>query len=183
MANNFCPVCGQPIGTADINIKEGVALCRACGALSPLSEVVNQPVPNPSASATPPAGCACDEYPGGDLDIRAANRAFGPTLFFFVFCVFWNGLLSIFLVIAVAGVYRHLVGPLPAWAPVPRDAQNQGWGETLFLCIFLVPFVAIGFVMLLVFLTSLLGRVRVVVSGDEGCVRVGVGPFNFSRRF
>jgi hypothetical protein len=189
MATNFCPACGQPIAPDDINIKEGVALCRSCGALSRLSAIANQPAPNPVASATPPPGCACDEQPGGRLDIRAAHRGVGTTLGMLAVCLFWNGIVSVFVLVALAGVYRHFVGPLPAWFPAPRDASdaNRGtgmpWGMTLFLCIFLVPFVAVGAALFLAFLTSLLGRVRVVVDGDEGRVRVGVGPLNWSRRF
>ena len=53
----------------------------------------------------------------------------------------------------------------------------------LFLCLFLTPFVLIGTGLFFALLLSVAGRVEVVVSGPDGRVRTGVGPFRWTRRF
>lgn len=189
MATSVCPNCGQPIPPDDINVKEGVGLCRACGALSRLSDIVNQPPIDPDSLSTPPAGCSYEQQPGGTLVVRASHRALGTALGALALCLFWNGIVFVFVLFAVAGVYTHFVGPLPAGFPIPRSSKDgnlgpdMAWGTTLFLCIFLIPFVMIGLALIGVFLGSLVGRVQVLVSGSDGRVRTGFGPFNYTRRF
>jgi hypothetical protein len=190
MATNVCPACGQPIATQDINIGQGVALCRSCGTLSRLADVVDQSAGGQVSITSPPSGCDYEDQIGGGVIISAAHRAIGSALGVLVFCLFWNGIVSIFVLFAIAGVYTHFFGPLPAWFPVPRGSGHKGgpgpdmpWGTTLFLCIFLIPFVTIGLAYIFIFLTLLLGRVKVIVEGDDGRIRTGFGPFKWTRRF
>ena len=189
MATSVCPDCGQPIPPDDINVKEGVGLCRACGALSRLADIVNQPPIDPDSLTTPPAGCSYEQQPSGTLIVRASHRALGTAMGALALCLFWNGIVSVFVLVALAGLYTHFIGPLPAWFPVPRNATesdfgpDKPWGTTLFLCIFLIPFVLVGLGMIAVFLGSLIGRVQVLVAGSDGRVRTGFGPFNYTRRF
>jgi hypothetical protein len=186
---NVCPACGKPIAIEDINVREGVGLCRACGKLSRLAEIVDQAPIFPNALASPPRGCWLEESIGGQRTLGASLRSPGAAVFSLAFCLFWNGIVSIFVLIAAGGLYRNLVGPLPKWFPIPSSSgkgnmgPNMGMGETLFLCIFLIPFVTIGFVMLCVFLTSLAGRVEVTLQEMQGRVRTGIGPISWSRRF
>jgi hypothetical protein len=56
-------------------------------------------------------------------------------------------------------------------------------GEVFFLCIFLIPFVLIGLAMFLGVITSLVGRIEVMLNGDDGVIRSGFGPINWTRRF
>lgn len=190
MAMNVCPACGQPIATQDINVAQGVALCRSCGTLTRLSDLVDQSAAGPASLTAPPSGCFYEDQMGGGVIISASQRSIGTALGTLLFCLFWNGIVSIFVLLALAGIYRHLVGPVPAWFPIPHGKGAKGdlgpdmdWGTTLFLCIFLTPFVTIGLGVFLVFLSSLLGRVRVIVEANEGRVRTGFGPFNWTRRF
>ena len=190
MVTNTCPACGQPIATNDINMNEGVGLCRSCGKLSRLGEIAVQPEIDAKALATPPAGCSCDEQIGGDLVVRASLRSPGAAVGTLAVCLFWNGIVSVFVLIAIAGLYTNLVGPLPRWFPAPTSngkngslGPNMPLGMTLFLCVFLIPFVVIGLGMFLAFLMCLVGRIEVVVTGTDGRVRTGFGPFNWTRRF
>jgi hypothetical protein len=183
-------MCGRPIAADDINIKEGVALCRSCGKLSHLADISEIPAVDANALATPPAGCSYEEPIGGGLVLRASLRSAGTALGALAICLFWNGIVSVFVLVAIGGLYTHFIGALPTWFPVPGSGSKRGnvgpgmpLGETLFLCIFLIPFVAIGSLLFLAFVTSLIGRIEITLAGTDGRVRTGFGPFNWTRRF
>lgn len=189
MLANVCPACGHLIAQDDINVEEGVALCRACGALSRLSDVTGQPAVDPTALAAPPAGCACEEVPGGGLVVRARNRDIGGAAFFLLPSLLWNAIISIFILGAIAGLYTHLVGPLPAWFPISSKGKDDlldpatPLRHTLGLCLFLVPFIAVGVALVVAFLSTFLGRVEVTIHGHDGRVRTSLGRLGWSRRF
>ena len=195
MAMNACPACGRPIAAEDINIKEGVGLCRACGTLSRLSEIADQPLADATSLAKPPKGCWYEQQMGGGGAVYASLRSPGTAIGTLAVCLFWNGIVSVFVLVALSGLYTHFFGRLPPWFPAPgaggsksssgggNSGSEMSLGMTLFLCLFLTPFVIIGIGMFLAFLMSLLGRVEVVVSMGSGCVRTGFGPFNWTRRF
>ena len=190
MMTNTCPVCGQSIAIEDINVQEGVGLCRACGKLSRLGEIADQPAFDLKALATPPWGCSCEESLGGGTVVRASARSVGGAIGALAVCLFWNGITSIFLVFLIGGLYTHFIGPVPNWFPTPSSKSNEGsmsyndsLGTWLFMALFLTPFVLIGLGMFLAFLMCLFGRVEVLFLGSDGRVRTGFGPFNWSRRF
>jgi hypothetical protein len=189
MPANPCPACGQAIAAADINVAEGVGLCRACGKLSRLRDIAEQPVVDPKTFGAPPPGCWLEEGMGGARTLRASLRSAGAAAVTLFICLFWNGIVSVFVLIAIAGVYTNLVGPLPQWFPAPSSGKrgnlgpDMSTGATLFLCIFLIPFVLVGLGMFVAFLTCVIGRVEVLIDGPVGRVRTGFGPFNWTRRF
>lgn len=190
MAINRCPACGKPLAIEDINVGQGVVLCRSCGKLSRLADVADQPDVDPTKLANPPVGCSIRDSFGGDLVATASLRSVGGAIGTLVICLFWNGIVSIFVLIALSGLYRHFVGPLPEWFPTPTSGSHGKHGDggeplgmTLFMCVFLIPFVTIGTVLLLTTLTCIAGRVEVRISGTVGRVRTGIGPFNWTRRF
>lgn len=191
MAPNLCPVCGGPIATDDINIQEGVGLCRACGKLSRLAEIADQPAADPKMFDAPPPGCTLEDRTGGAKVLRATLRSAGRAVGLLAICLFWNGIVSVFVLIALAGLYTNFIGPLPEWFPAPTGTQNKNGnigpgmplGMNLFLCVFLIPFVTIGLIMFLAFLTCVVGRIEVLLDGPIGRVRTGFGPFNWTRRF
>jgi hypothetical protein len=195
MTANVCPACGKTIAIDDINVREGVGLCRACGKLSRLADIADQPVIDPKAlAAPPPPGCSIEETFGGGSGgggkiIRASLRSPGSAIGAGAICLFWNGIVSIFLLFAIGGLYTNLVGPLPKWFPIPSGGSkgnlsgHMGMGETIFLCIFLTPFVLIGLMFLCAFLACLVGRIEVTLDAAQGRVRTGFGPFNWTRRF
>jgi hypothetical protein len=191
MPTNPCPACGKPMAAADINVAEGVGLCRACGKLSRLREIAEQPELDPKALTTaPPPGCSIEERPGGGRVVRASLRSPGMAVAALAVCLFWNGIVSVFVLIAISGLYTHFVGPLPHWFPAPGETGKKGnigpdmpLGMTWFLCIFLIPFVTIGLIMIATFLTCVFGRVEIITEGPVGRVRTGFGPFKWARRF
>ncbi len=190
-----CP-CGQDIPIADINVGEGVALCRGCGKLSRLMDLatpLEDAAAIEAANAPPPKGCRIDDF-GGQAVLVASARSLttaGPLLFF---AAFWNSIVSVFVLIATAGLWTNLVGPIPAWFPAPSATNGPGGsnnsigigmplGMALFLCVFLIPFVAIGLGVLCAALVAMAGRVVVRLRGPEGVVFTGIGPIGWRRRF
>jgi hypothetical protein len=184
---NACPECGQPIAAADINMSQGVALCRACGKLWKLSEIADEPVADPSVITRPPAGCSYEASPSGATLVRATTRSFGGAIGTLAICLFWNGIVSVFVLMVIASFYIRLVGPLPEYFPAPTSQSNKSGpmslGMAIFMCIFLTPFVVVGIGMILAFLMSVAGRVDVIVNGVDGRVRTAIGPFYWTKRF
>ncbi len=198
MAMNPCPSCGAEIARDKINIAEGVGLCDACGKLSRLAEIADAselpPLSDQEVSIEDaPAGCLVEDR-GDRIIVRATARSLGSAIGAGVFATFWNGIVSVFVLIAIAGLYTNISGrPLPAWFPAPGGSGSGGGsgnlgpnmplGMTLFLCVFLIPFVLVGATMIGYLLMSLFGRFEVRLRGDDGVVLTAVGPFGFKRRF
>ena len=85
---------------------------------------------------------------------------------------------------ALAGTLRHLGIPLPHWFPAPNMNGNpMSVGMTIFLWIFLTPFILVGLAMIGAFLSSLAGRTEVRLGSTEGVVFTGVGSLGYRRRF
>ena len=182
MAEYYCPSCDALLTSTDINIAEGVALCPGCGALSRLSEVVEYERPSDEVVNDPPPGCTLRN----DIDstvVRVSLRSFSGFIGSLFFCVFWNGITGIFVLIAAAGLYTNLVGPLPNWFPAPEMEDGMGRGMTLFLCLFLTPFVLIGLFMFGAVLTSMMGSLVVRIGRDTASIKTGIGPIGWTRRF
>ena len=191
MPDNACPSCSEPLTAGDINIAEGVALCKACGRLSRLSEVVEGPALSPTEVATPPHGCAWHDD-GRTITVEATCRSPGGAIAALFICLFWNGIVSVFVLIALAGLYTNLVGPLPAWFPAPSMKGGPGGSQTgagmplgmsIFLCIFLIPFLAVGALIFAGFLLCLAGRVTVKLEAGAGSIRTGLGRIARTRVF
>jgi hypothetical protein len=182
MTDHYCPSCDAPLATSDINIAEGVALCPDCGKLSRLSDVIEYEMPSDEVVNDPPSGCSLHN----DIDatvIRVSLRSFSGFLGALFFCLFWNGITGVFVLIALAGLYTNLVGPLPAWFPAPDFDDGMGLGMTLFLCVFLTPFVTIGLMMLGVVLMCMMGSLVIRIGRDLATVKTGIGPVGWTRRF
>lgn len=185
-----CPDCDESINSDAVNIKEGVALCPGCGKLSRLSELNYDNRSLQEILAKPPTGCSIVPLGHGAV-VSASLRSFGGFLGAACFALFWNGIVSIFVLVAIAGLYTNLIGPLPAWFPAPR--MNEGkpqmnggpmdLGMTLFLCVFLIPFVTIGTGMAAAAIINLVGKVQVVIDDAESYVTTGVGFVKWKRRF
>lgn len=183
MTDHYCPSCDTELTSESINIAEGVALCPSCGKLTRLSEVIEYEKPSEEIVNDPPPGCSLHN----DYDttvIRISIRSFGGFLGALFICLFWNGITSVFVVIALSGLYANLVGPVPVWFPAPTmDDGPMGLGMTLFLCLFLTPFVTIGLIMFGAVLLAMGGSIVVRVGRDWATVKTGVGPIGYTRRF
>lgn len=138
----------------------------------------------------PPTGCSLVSV-GQGVIASASLRSFTGFLFLAGFALFWNGMLSVFVLLAVAGLYTNLIGPLPAWFPAPglKDGKPEmkfgpmDLGMTLFLCVFLIPFVTVGILMAGMALMNIIGKVEVVIDELDSCIATGVGFVKWKRRF
>lgn len=186
-----CPECDEPIAFDSINIKEGFASCENCRKLFRLSELSLSHRSREDVLAITPRGCSQVDW-GQSLRLTASCRSF-PTFIGLAFAsLFWNSIVSVFLSLALAGLWANLVGPVPDWFPMPggirqgRPVMNDApmnLGTTLFLCLFLIPFVTIGIGLLFGALYSLLGRVKVVIDQFDSYVSSGIGFLAWKTRF
>ncbi len=196
-----CP-CGAQIAIEDVNMAEGVALCRRCGRLSRLADLAapaNERASGSSkdqaearkaaalAQGDPPRGCAIRDF-GDRVVLRASARSLAGAGGLLFFAVFWNGIVSIFLVIMIASFLHHAGITLPSWFPTPfgsgsGTSQNMPLGMTVFMALFLTPFVLVGVTVIGALMITIVGRVEVRLRGPDGVVFTGVGPLGWKRRF
>jgi len=189
-ASQRCPDCDEPIGSEAVNIKEGMALCPGCGKLSRLSELNHSGRSRSEILAKPPSGCSILSD-GHSVTLTASLRSLPTFVFTAAFALFWNGITSVFVFVAMAGLYTNLIGPLPNWFPAPAmndgrpemNGEPMGLGATLFLCVFLIPFVTIGLAMAATALLNLLGKTTVVIDEFDSYVATGVGFLRWKTRF
>jgi hypothetical protein len=178
-----CPVCDALITSDVINIKEGVALCPGCGKLSRLSELNTSGRSIAEILAQPPAGCSIVSD-GQRVTATVSLRSLAGFLFPAGFALFWNSITSVFVLIDV-------VGPLPNWFPAPglkdgKPEMNGGpmdLGMTLFLCVFLIPFVTVGIGMAGAAIMNLIGKVEVVIDEFDSYVATGFAFLRWKKRF
>lgn len=139
---------------------------------------------------TPPPGCTL-HVDGDGLTLRASMRSLKTGLVALGMAVFWNGIVSVFVSAALAGIYFNLLGPLPKDTPIPglvngvpiMNDEPMGWGSTIFLCVFLIPFVAIGIAILFATLMSFAGMIKIQLREDDCSVATGAFGIMRKRRF
>jgi hypothetical protein len=114
--------------------------------------------------------------------IGSTNRSIGTAVGALFFCLFWNGIVSVFVCFATVSTVRHLGVPLPSWFPAMKGSVMP-LGMTIFLWLFLTPFIAIGLLLLATFLSSLAGRTELRIDNHEGVLFNGIGPLGFRKHF
>jgi hypothetical protein len=184
MITPVCSKCGTAIPPGDINVANDVAYCRTCNLSHSLSNLTHGGGVDAQVDlANPPAG-VWYQHDGMERVVGATNRSLGTALGSLVFALFWNGIVSVFVLVALAGTLKHLGFTVPHWFPAPElNGGLMGVGMTLFLWIFLTPFILIGLTMIGVFVVSLGGRTEVRVRERDGVVFTGVGGLGWRRRF
>ncbi len=182
-SGNTCPVCGNEIPTEAMNVSEGVALCPSCERVSPLSHVGRLVRPITEILRHPPSRCEVRQN-GPEVAFTASTRSQGKFLITLGLMLFWNGMLSVFLTLLASAIYANLVGPPPPWMPKPvMNDEPMGPGATIFLAVFLTPFIAAGIVLFWLVAMYVWGRSEVVINGPEAWVQTGIGPLVWRRRF
>ena len=179
-----CFRCGKVIPSEDINVANDVAYCRACNLSYQLSALTQGTEMAGDVDLNhPPAGAWYTSEGMGPV-IGATHRSLGAALGALAISLFWNGIVSVFVLVALAGTLRNLGITLPHWFPAPNmNGAPMGVGMTIFLWIFLTPFIVIGLIMIGAFLSSLGGRTEVRVNNAEGVVFTGIGALGYRRRF
>lgn len=199
--HNRCPRCRYAIPLADINIEQGAALCRNCGAVTPLIELANaasagsgsatpaSPTPifimgehhsDPPAVDPPPSGCTLETGPMGQIILAASARSLPMALFMGFFSLIWNGVVSVFLVVTSASLLHHS-GLAPA--SMQGSLPELPLAMAIAMIVFLIPFVLIGIFVLGLCFMALGGRVQVTIDKDAGEIFTGVGPLGWRQRF
>jgi hypothetical protein len=114
----------------------------------------------------------------------ASHRSVGGAIGIFLFAAFWNGIVSIFVGLALASTLSLLGLQPPAWLPAPMSKGSpMGLGFTIFLWLFLTPFIAIGLAMIVGFFSCLAGKTEVRIRDWEWELFQGIGPLGRRRKF
>lgn len=179
-----CPRCGIIIPVEDMNVAKDVALCRSCNLVSALSSLVSGSALEPDVDLQqPPPGCWHRSTGFGSV-VGATHRALGTALGLLAVALFWNGIVSVFVVVAISSTLHLLHVPVPDWFPVPKmNGQIMSVGMTIFIWIFLSPFIMIGLVMIAGLLSCVAGKTEIRVEGGEVAIATGIGPIAWNQRF
>jgi hypothetical protein len=179
-----CPKCRREIPLADLNVANDVALCRTCNLVHKFSSLVQAAELEQGIDFTRPPAGTWYRNSGLGAVIGATHRSFGSAMGLLAVSLFWNGIVSIFVCLAVSATLRLLHVPAPAWFPFPKMNGNEmGLGMTIFLWLFLTPFIVIGLAMVLGFLMSLGGRTEVTIRNGQGVIYSGIGALGRRKRF
>jgi hypothetical protein len=179
-----CPRCKSVIPSEDVNVANDIAFCRKCDLSHRLSDLtLGTTVDEEVDASRPPAGTWLQRDMRG-IVVGATHRSLGQAFGLLLFCLFWNGIVSVFVSFALVSTLQHLGITLPHWFPAPTSKGSPvGIGMTIFLWLFLTPFIAVGLGMLMAFLSCLAGRTEVQIQGGQGVVFNGIGPLGFRKRF
>lgn len=184
MINPTCPQCQQRIPGEDINVGKDIAYCRVCNLGHSFAALVQgEPVEEAVDFQRPPPGVWFHRSPLNTV-IGASHRSLGAALGLLAISLFWNGIVSVFVALALSSTLHLLGVAVPEWFPAPKMNQSDmGWGMTIFLWLFLTPFMLIGLGMILGFLSCLGGRTEVRITPTGGTLFGGIGPVGRRRRF
>ena len=131
----------------------------------------------------PPAGAWYHTSPMGTV-IGATHRSLGTAFGLLAVSLFWNGIVSAFVFLAINATMFVLHIPRPAWFPAAKmNGSEIGVGMTIFLWVFLTPFIIIGLAMLGAFLSALGGRTEVAVRNGDAAIYTGLGSLGWRKRF
>jgi len=184
MVTPTCSRCGRAIPSDDVNVANDIAYCRVCNLAHPLSGLTQGTGLDSNLDLSNPPSGAWYRSDGAGLVIGATHRSLGAAVGALAVALFWNGIVSVFVLLALASTLRNLDVQLPGWLPAPAmNDSSMGAGMTIFLWLFLTPFIFIGLTLIGTFLSSLAGRTEVRLTGAEGVVFTGIGALGYRRRF
>lgn len=177
-----CPQCREPIPPADISIAKGVAYCRGCNLLHDLADLFQDSELDFAPELTnPPAGTWLREDESGAI-VGASHRSLKNALGILLATLFWNGLVSLFVMVALQGTLLQAGYEPPKWFWAQVSNPPEGLA-ILGLWLFLTPFLVIGTMMIGAFFSALFGRTEIRLQGREAFAFVGIGPIGLRRHF
>ena len=182
MPTPTCTKCRRVIPSADINVAQDLAYCRDCNLSHRLSQLTYDLEINASLDLQHPPQGSWYVSNGGGTVIGASTRSLGMAIGALFFALFWNGLLSIFIVVAIAGTLHNLHLSVPVWFPAPKmNGGDMSLGNTLFLWLFLTPFIAVGLLVAGRCLTCLFGYTEVRIESMRTTLFTGIGSLGWKR--
>lgn len=179
-----CPLCQKIIPPDDCNPGRDLAYCRSCREAFSLAELTLEVATGEVVDlARPPSGTWYRSGASGTV-AGASHRSILKALFALIFGLFWNGIVSVFVVFALSGTLHVLHLPAPSWFPAPvMNDKTMAPGMVTFLWLFLTPFILVGLATVGAFLSSIAGRTEIRLRDGKGSVFVGLGPLGWSRNF
>lgn len=184
MPTPTCPKCRRMISSDDINVAKDVAYCRECNISYPLSELTSGGGEEVDIDLHNPPKGAWYRSDGAGTVIGATNRSVGAAFGLLFFALFWNGIVSVFVSFAIASTLHLLHVPLPTWFPVPDSkGGDMGVGMTIFLWLFLTPFILVGIAVAIGCLMGLFGRTEVWIDHSRGVIFSGIKSIGWKRQF
>jgi hypothetical protein len=180
----ICPRCKGVIPSEDINVVKDIAYCRNCNLAQSLSALASGTVVNDDVDLTQaPAGAWFSRDPDG-MTVGATNRSLGGAFGLLFFALFWNGIVGMFVLLALSATLHQLGIGLPSWFPAfAAKSNSQPLGFIIFLWLFLTPFIAIGLAVFSGFLNALAGRAEIRIQNGHADLFTGIGPIGFHKRF
>jgi hypothetical protein len=180
-----CSQCQNTIPAEDINVASDVAFCRPCNHVTKLSDLTEVPVPLMEFDPTNPPHGAWARGGPDNMELFASHRDLCGALIMLFPCVFWNSIVSVFLVFLISMTLNLLgVQVLPNWFPSDIAGSGALGGVILLMWLFLTPFVLVGLrEFFLPVLNWLFGRTILRIGHSGGELFTGIGPFGWTRRF
>jgi hypothetical protein len=131
----------------------------------------------------PPAGVKLQDN-GVDLRIEVSHRSVATALGTLGVAIFWNGIVSIFVAVAIAGTLHNFDIAQPSWLPTPEVGKiKMGLGMTLFLWLFLLPFIMAGWTFISMFLMAMFGKTEISIERHGCTLFTGLGHLGVRKRF
>lgn len=179
-----CPNCGAEIPEADINIASDLAYCRRCShAHSAASLATRQHIPHLHELHGAPRGVIFTRTLDG-FRVSASHYSAGQCATALFLAVFWNTITGLFISINTMATLRLLGVRNLAGISLPViTGTGASLGQTLFLWLFLSPFIAIGLALIAALITTVFGRTELSVSAGAGKLFTGVGGLGLTTRF
>lgn len=179
-----CPRCKKTILSEDINVANDIAYCRACNLSHHLSALASGSIVDSDVDVSRPPAGAWFRRDSVSATIGATHRSLGQAFGLLFFCLFWNGIVSVFVLLALGSTLQHLGIGIPHWFPSPTSHGKMiPIGLTIFLWLFLTPFIAIGLGVFASMLSCIAGRTEMRVEGNNATLFTGIGPVGFRKRF
>ncbi len=154
-----CPECGKEIPIADVNPSTDVALCRGCGKTFSFAGLAQEEETPDFDFSKPPRGAWVRQL-GGGFEVGSSARS-GVAIFLIPFTAVWSGG-------SLGGIYGKQIA-----------RGHFDWKMSLFG----IPFLIGSAFLIPIALVTAFGKVVVRGEGDQGSVRIGVGPIGWTRRF
>ena len=178
-----CPQCQRLIPSEDVNVVSDVAYCRSCNAGHLLSELID-PVLDAYIDLNRPIEGTWHRLTFQGVELGVSHRSAVAALGTLAAAVFWNGIVSVFVVIALSGTVNVMGKTAPEWFPAPEmNDQTMGVGMVIFMWLFLTPFILVGLFLIFSVFLALGGKTTVRIERDQGALFTGIGPIGYKRRF
>lgn len=179
-----CSKCKRAIADSDINVATDVAFCRPCNLAHQLSTLVHSVELDSNLDLRRSPKGTWHSSGGLGSVVGATHRSIGTALGALAFSLFWNGIVSVFVFLAISATLALLGVSVPDWFPTPKmNGGPMTAGVTIFLWLFLTPFIVVGLAMTGAFLSALAGRTEVRLNALSGVIFTGIGPIGWRRRF